>query len=192
MNAILYLSRVTTRLCELGLLEGFLWFEIQVATRLTYIEVSEYLGLSGCDSRPLGESSIFVFHGDKVHSVKSMAYVAPKIELPIISRFGRTLNKSHSALDGNTKHLGNSERSGRKSTQSTLGIMSMTVKRCATFKRGHELKCLPAIHHYSCTNPPKNPQFNWLCGVKDAPSELLCVYGLGFKDGIGLSDAIIE
>ena len=79
MDAFRHLSRVTTRSPELGLLGGFLWFEIQVATGLFYLEVPKYLGLSGCDSRPLGESSIFGLHGDKVHSVKFMAYVAPGI-----------------------------------------------------------------------------------------------------------------
>ncbi len=69
MDAFRHLSRVTTRVCELGLLGGFLWFEIQVTTGLFYLEVPEYLSLSGCDSRPLGESPIFGLHGDKVHSV---------------------------------------------------------------------------------------------------------------------------
>ena len=69
MDAFRHLSRVTTRVCELELLGGFLWFEIQVATGLFYLEVPENLGLSGRDSRPLGESSIFGLHGDKVHSV---------------------------------------------------------------------------------------------------------------------------
>ncbi len=44
MDAFRHLSRVTTRVCELGLLGGFLWFEIQVATGLFYLEVPEYLG----------------------------------------------------------------------------------------------------------------------------------------------------
>ena len=84
MDAFRHLSRVTTRVCELGLLGGFLWFEIQVATGLFYLEIPKYLGLSGCDSRPLGESSIFGLHGDKVHSVKFMAYVAPGITCAVL------------------------------------------------------------------------------------------------------------
>ena len=79
MDAFRHLSRVTTRVCELGLLGGFLWLEIQVTTGLFYLEVPKYLGLSGCDSRPLGESSIFGLHGDKVHSVKFIAYIPPGI-----------------------------------------------------------------------------------------------------------------
>ncbi len=41
MDAFRHLSRVTTRVCELELLGGFLWFEIQVATGLFYLEVPE-------------------------------------------------------------------------------------------------------------------------------------------------------
>ena len=44
MDAFRHLSRVTTRVCELGLLGGFLWFEIQVTTGLFYLEVPENLG----------------------------------------------------------------------------------------------------------------------------------------------------
>ena len=79
MDAFRHLSRVTTRSPELGLLGGFLWFEIQVTTGLFYLEVPENLGLSGCDSRPLGESSIFGLHGDKLHSLKFIAYIPPGI-----------------------------------------------------------------------------------------------------------------
>ncbi len=46
MDAFRHLSRVTTRVCELGLLGGFLWFEIQVAAGLFYLEVPENLGLT--------------------------------------------------------------------------------------------------------------------------------------------------
>ena len=84
MDAFRHLSRVTTRSPELGLLGGFLCFEIQVTAGLFYLEVPKYLGLSGCDSRPLGESSIFGLHGDKVHSVKFMAYIAPGITSAVL------------------------------------------------------------------------------------------------------------
>ena len=84
MDAFRHLSRVTTRSAELGLFLRYLWFEIQVATGLFYLEVPENLGLSGCDSRPLGESSIFGLHGDKVHSVKFMAYIAPGITCAVL------------------------------------------------------------------------------------------------------------
>ena len=46
MDAFRHLSRFTTRVCELELLGGFLWFEIQVAAGLFYLEVPEYLGLT--------------------------------------------------------------------------------------------------------------------------------------------------
>ncbi len=58
MDAFRHLSRVTTRSPELGLLLRRLWFEIQLATELFYFEVPVYLGLSGCDCRPLGETSL--------------------------------------------------------------------------------------------------------------------------------------
>ena len=73
MDAFRHLSRVTTRSAELGLFLRYLWFEIQVATGLFYLEVPEYLSLSGCDSRPLGESSIFGLHGDKELGLTSNA-----------------------------------------------------------------------------------------------------------------------
>ncbi len=79
MDTFRHLSRVTKRFCELGLFLRYLWFEIQVATGLFYPEVPKYLGLFGCDSRPLGESSIFSLHGDKVHPVKFIAYITPGI-----------------------------------------------------------------------------------------------------------------
>ena len=84
MDAFRHLSRVTKRVCELGLLLRYLWLEIQVATGLFYLEVPENLGLSGCDSRPLGESSIFGLHGDKVHSVKFIAYIPPGITCAVL------------------------------------------------------------------------------------------------------------
>ena len=84
MDAFRHLSRVTTRVCELGLFLRYLWYEIQVTTGLFYLEVPEYLGLSGCDSRPLGESSIFGLHGDKVHSVKFIAYIPPGITCAVL------------------------------------------------------------------------------------------------------------